>query len=42
MFTYSNNSSVKPMLPQLVCALVSPIPTESEGGGSLLALWMLR
>ena len=42
----SNNSSVKPtlplMLPQIVCALLSPIPTKREGGGSLFALWMLR
>ena len=31
----SNNSSVRPtfalMLPQIVCALVSPIPTKREG-----------
>ena len=42
----SNNSSVKPtlplMLPQIVCALVSPIPTKREGGDSLFALWMLK
>ena len=42
----SNNSSVKPtlplMLPQIVCALLSPIPTNREGGGSLFAFWMLR
>ena len=38
----SNNSSVKPTLPQIVCALVSPIPIKREVGGSLFALWMLR
>ena len=42
----SNNSSAEPtlplMLPQIVCALFSPIPTKREGGGSLFALWMLR
>ena len=45
LFT-SNNSRVKPtlplMLPQIVSALFSPIPTEREGGASLFALWMLR
>ena len=42
----SNKSSVKPtlplMLPQIVCALISLIPTKREGGGSLFALWMFR
>ena len=42
----SNNSSVKPtfplMLPQIVCALVSPISTKREEGGPLFALWILR
>ena len=28
-------SSVKPTLPQIVCALVSPIPTKREGGGAV-------
>ena len=41
-----NNYSVKPnlplMRPQILCALVSPIPTKREGGSSLFALWMLR
>ena len=42
----SNNYSVKPtlplMLPQIVCALFSPISTKREGCGSLFALWMWR
>jgi hypothetical protein len=38
----SNNSSVKPTLPQIVCAFVNPIPIKREVGGSLFALWMLR
>ena len=42
----SNNSSVKStlllMLPQIVCALLSPILTKKEGGGSLFAHMMLR
>ena len=32
----SNNSSVKPTLPQIVCALLSP--EGKEGSGSLFAL----
>ena len=42
----SNNFSVKPTLPlrlpQIVCALLSPIPTNREGVGFLFAHWMLR
>ena len=42
----SINSSVKPtlplMLPQIVCALLSPIPSKRERRGSLFALWMCR
>jgi hypothetical protein len=39
----SNNSSVKPalplMLPQIVCAFLSPILTKREGDGSLFSLF---
>ena len=42
----SNNSIVKPtlplMLPQIMSALLSPIPTKSDGDGSLFALQMWR
>ena len=42
----SNNSSVKStlplMIPQIVCALLSPIPTKREGGGSVFALCVQR
>ena len=33
---------VQIILAQIVCALLSPIPTKREGGSSLFALWMLR
>ena len=38
----SNKSSIKPTLPPIVCALLSPISTKWEGGHSLFALWMFR
>ena len=39
----SDNSSVEPtlplMLPQIVCAFLSPIPTKMEGDGSPFGHW---
>ena len=46
LFSSTNNSGVKPILPrilpQILCVLLSPIPTKREGDGSLFALWMWR